>query len=85
MFKQNQNFFLAFLAGFSFLVGHVSSASLEVIQSDNEDYGSHFSPVQATFTGKVKFEPRYTRVHDIGCVEQPCQKSQKYWSLGHRC
>ncbi|MEO5969239.1 MAG: hypothetical protein ABIQ95_04880, partial [Bdellovibrionia bacterium] len=40
-----------------------------------------YSPVQATFTGLVKFEPRYTRVHDGECSDRPCHKSQKYWSL----
>ncbi len=34
-----------------------------------------------TVTGKVNYQPRYTRVVDEVCDGSPCKKSQMYWSL----
>ena len=95
MFKQNRNFFFVFLAGFLLLNCQVSIASspdanqVDAIQVNDDAIDSYYSPVEATFTGEVNFEPRYTRVNNTGCADQACQKSQKYWSLvivsrGHR-
>jgi hypothetical protein len=36
---------------------------------------------RVTVTGRVAYEPRYTRVLDVECGDVPCQESQRYWNL----
>ncbi len=50
------------------------------IESSRADEVSHVLSRQ-TVTGKVSYEPRYTRVMDQVCEGSPCKKSQMYWSL----